>query len=66
MKETRRERDEFVETEGKCQPRNKNSQQINANDKHMYQLNKRDVKGPVTPVYSLQRGFESENTRVRS
>lgn len=34
MKETRWEYIEPVETEGKCQPRNKNSQQINANDKH--------------------------------
>lgn len=41
MKETRWEYIEPVETEGKCQPRNKNSQQINANDQHTGKLKRR-------------------------
>lgn len=47
MKETPRVNAELVETEGKCQPRNKNSQQINANDKHTSKLKRRDVKANV-------------------
>lgn len=47
MKETRWEYIEPVEIEGKCQPRNKNSQQINANDKHMGKLKRRDVEMSV-------------------
>lgn len=54
MKETSAVNAELVETEGKCQPRNKNSQQINANDKHTSKLNRLDVKATVdfvnTPV----------------
>lgn len=47
MKETRRLNAELVETEGKCQLRNKNSQQINANDKHTSELKRRDAKANV-------------------
>lgn len=44
MKESRRDQDEFVETEGKCQLRNKNSQQINAYDKHMREMKRRNIR----------------------
>lgn len=58
MKETRREDGATVETEGKCQRQNKNSQQINANDKHTRKLKRRDLNAVCSPnkrTFSLLR-----------
>lgn len=59
MKETRWENDALVDTEGKCQPRNKNRQQINANDKHTRKLKRSRLKTNVDSPQTWRKCFLS-------
>lgn len=59
MKETRWENDALVDTEGKCQPRNKNRQQINANDKHTRKLKRSRFKTNVDSSQTCSKCFIS-------
>lgn len=60
MKEMSSQYVALVEIEGKCQPRNKNSQQINANDKHTRKLKRWNVRGMFVFVHAVKYALTIE------